>query len=138
MLFHYEIFPDDVHPKGYVEIPLLDVRLFYRGGHDDVRCLVDSGADECLFNSAIAKNLGIDLESGEPRTYYPVGGRPLKGFAHRIGLQIHGFDERIEVEAGFTEGSQFSILGQSGFFENYEVVFRGYEKRFEINSVFEL
>jgi len=136
MTFYYEIYPDDVHPKGYIEPPLLDVRLFYRGKHDDVRCLVDSGADECLFSSSIAANLGIDLESGEPRTYYPVGGHSFTGFIHRIELQIHGFDERIEIDAGFTGNSRLSLLGQDSFFENYEVVFRGYEKRFEINSVF--
>jgi hypothetical protein len=50
-------------------------------------------------------------------------------------LQIHGFDERIEIEAGFSTVNQLSLLGQAGFFENYEVIFRRYEKRFEINSV---
>jgi hypothetical protein len=136
MTFYYDVYPDDAHPKGYVELPLLDVRLFYRGNYDDVRCLVDSGADECLFNSSIAENLGIELEEGEPRTYYPVGGEPFKGFIHRIELQILGFDERIEIEAGFTDSTNLSLLGQEGFFDNYEVIFRGYEKRFEINSVF--
>jgi hypothetical protein len=135
MEFPYEIYPDDVHPKGYVVLPLLDVTLFYRGRRHDVRCLVDSGADECLFHSSVAENLGIELESGESRTYLPVGGSAIKGFVHRIGLQIHGFDERIEIEAGFSRENQLSLLGQAGFFENYEVIFRRYEKRFEINSV---
>jgi hypothetical protein len=76
------------------------------------------------------------LRRGEPGTYFPVGGSSIKGFVHRVGLQIHGFDERVEIEAGFSEGSQLSLLGQDGFFENYEVIFRRYEKRFEINSIF--
>ena len=113
------------------------MRLFYRGKYDDVRCLVDSGADECVFASSVARSLGIDIESGEPRIYYPVGGSSFTGYIHHVGLQILGFDERIEIEAGFAERNKFSLLGQDGFFDNYEVVFRGYGKRFEVNSVFQ-
>jgi hypothetical protein len=136
MVFPYETYPDDTHPKGYVELPLLDVRLFYRGNSDVVQCLVDSGADECIFHSSVARSLGIDIERGEPRVYYPVGGPSFTGFIHKVGLQILDFDERIEIEVGFSEKNQLSLLGQDGFFDNYEVIFRGYEKRFEIISVF--
>ena len=134
MKFDYEIFPDDTHSKGYVEIPLLSVRLFYKDEHDDIRCLVDSGSDESLFHSSVAENLSIDLESGEPRTYYPVGLAPIKGYAHTVELQVHGLNERITIVAGFTEASGLCLLGQSGFFENYEITFRGFEKTFEIRS----
>lgn len=136
MQFPYEIYPDDVHPKGYVVLPLLDVTLFYRGNSHAVKCLVDSGADESLFHSSVARGLGIELDAGEPRIYFPVGGSPITGFVHRLSLQIHGFDERIEIEAGFSEENHLSLLGQDGFFESYEVIFRRYEKRFEINSIF--
>jgi hypothetical protein len=82
----------------------------------------------------VAEKLGIDLESGEPRTYYPVGGWPVHGFIHKVGLQISGFDEQVEIEAGFTEECQLSLLGQTGFFDNYEVTFWGFRKSFEVKS----
>ncbi|HEX8653305.1 MAG TPA: aspartyl protease family protein [Pyrinomonadaceae bacterium] len=134
MIFEYTVFPDDTVPKGYVEIPLLDVRLFYRGQQDDVSCLVDSGADGCMFHSSVAENLGIDLESGEPVTHYALGMTPLQCYMHTIELQIFDFDERIQIRAGFSRDSEMCVLGQDGFFENYEITFRGYEKTFEINS----
>ena len=112
----------------------LAASFFYKDEHDDIRCLVDSGSDESLFHSSVAENLSIDLESGEPRTYYPVGLALIKGYAHTVELQVHGLNERITIVAGFTEASELCLLGQSGFFENYEITFRGFEKTFEIRS----
>lgn len=134
MKFDYEIFPDDTVAKGYIELPLLDVYLFYRGQQDDVTCLVDSGSDGCMFHSSVADNLGIDLESGKPMTHYGLGMTPLQCYIHTVELQIFGFDERIQIEASFTRDSEFGVLGQKSFFENYEITFRGFEKTFEIIS----
>ena len=134
MKFNYEIFPSDTAPSGYIEIPFLDVHLFYQGRHDEVGCLVDSGSDDCMFHSSIAENLGIDLESGKPVTHYALGMTPLKSYVHTVELQIFGFNERIQVQASFTRESEFCVLGQGGFFENYEITFRGFEKTFEIIS----
>lgn len=132
--FDYEVYPDDTAPKGYAEVPMLWVRLFYQGDYDDISCLVDSGADECIFHSSVAENLGIDWKSGIPKKYYPVGQHAITGYVHTIELQIHDFDERIKIQAGFTQESEFCLLGQYGFFDNYEITFRGFEKRFEIAS----
>ncbi|HEY0319697.1 MAG TPA: hypothetical protein VGC66_01880 [Pyrinomonadaceae bacterium] len=63
MIFDYEVYPSDTAPKGYIEIPIIVVRLFYKGSFDDIGCLVDLGADGCMFHSSVAENLGIDLES---------------------------------------------------------------------------
>lgn len=135
MKFRYMYVPDDTTIEGYVEIPMLDVHLFYHGQQDSVTCLVDSGADECMFHSSVAENLGINLKSGDVRTYYPIGLQAITGYVHKIELQIQGFSERIQIEAGFTEESELSVLGQSGFFENYQITFRGFEKTFEIVSI---
>lgn len=134
MKWDYAIYPDDTSPKGYIEIPMLTVRLFHKGAFDDISCLVDSGADECIFHSSVAENLEIDLEAGKPKKYYPVGQHEIIGYVHTVELQIHDFDERIKIEAGFTSESEFCLLGQYGFFDNYEITFRGFEKSFEITS----
>jgi hypothetical protein len=38
------------------------------------------------------------------------------------------------MQANFTRESEMCVLGQDGFFENYEITFRGFEKTFEIIS----
>ena len=126
--------PDDTRPGGYVYLPLLTVRLFRGNSYNDVRCLMDSGADDCLFHASVARNLGINVTSGEPKDYIGIGGQAHEGYLHTVDLQIFGFNERVKIEAGFSEYVKISLLGQSGFFENYEVTFRGYRKSFEIKS----
>lgn len=130
----YELYEDDTDPSGYVAVPEIRVRLFYRGMEDDVRCVLDSGADDCLFHSSVATNLGIDLTSGSPKVFYGIGGEMLQAYMHTVGLRLKGFNERIEVVAGFSEFTKMSVLGQRGVFESFEVTFRGYRKSFEIKS----
>jgi hypothetical protein len=130
----YVLHPDNTKAKGYTEVPEVTVSLSYRGNQETVRALVDSGADECVFHSSVADSLNIDLESGVPRQYHPIGSPPFTGYVHRVGLQLKGFNERIMVEVGFSESCNQSLLGQIGFFDHYEIIFRGYEKRLEIKS----
>lgn len=123
---------DNNEPEGYIKLPMIRVRLFYEGKYDDVRCLLDTGADVCLFHASVAENLGIDFASGKPRTMYGVGEQPFQAYMHTIELRIHGSSERIRFEAGFTKACKFSLLGQKGFFDSYEVTFRRFKGEIEI------
>jgi len=54
---------------------------------------------------------------------------------HTIRFQIQGFSEWIDIEAGFIGAKlPYQLLGQSGFFDNYEITFKRYRGRFEIKS----
>jgi hypothetical protein len=134
MRFNYRKVPDDTKPEGWALVPMLNVRLFYRGKHKDVRCLIDSGADDCLFHASIARSLGIDLANDRLKQYAGVDSRPFDAHVHTIELEIQNYHERITIEAGFAEDCNLSLLGQSGFFDNYEVTFRKYRGTFEIKS----
>lgn len=134
MKFSYTKIPDISDPKGYVLAPEIRVSLFYRGSREDLRCLLDTGASDCIFHSSVASSLGINLTSGTPKTYFGADLHPFQGYLHTVELQIYNYHERIEIEAGFSDDCPLSLLGQNGFFDNYEVTFRRYRNNIEIKS----
>jgi len=134
MKFNYKTTPDNTEPSGYVKLPILPVRLFNGDKHQDVRCLLDSGADHCMFHSSVADVLGIDLTRGRQKTYYGIARQAAIGFLHPIKLQVTGFNEAIDIEVAFTEDNDIPLIGQAGFFDFYQVTFERYRGRFEVKS----
>ncbi|HMG76825.1 MAG TPA: aspartyl protease family protein [Pyrinomonadaceae bacterium] len=122
--------------RDYIRLPLLKVRLAFGANKTDVVGLVDTGATDCLFDRDVADDLGITLaDSDAKREYFGVGGNSLVGHIHPIRFQIQGFSEWIEIEAAFIDSKlPYQILGQSGFFDNYEISFKRFRGRFEIKS----
>jgi hypothetical protein len=129
MEFNYRKEPDRTKPKKlWIKRPKVQVRLFNGAQHTDLICLVDSGADDCMFHSSVATLLGFDLKSGSLKQFGGIKeGATVDSYLHAIELQIYGFTERISVVAAFSEElGAGGLLGQSGFFENYRVDFEGY------------
>ena len=122
--------------RDYIRLPLLQVRLAFGANHTDVVGLVDTGATDCLFDRDVADDLGIALADSDPkREYFGVGGNSLVGHIHSIRLQVQGFSEWIEIEVAFIDAQlPYQLLGQAGFFDNYEINFQRYRGRFEIKS----
>ena len=122
--------------RDYIRLPMLQVRLAFGANHTDVVGLVDTGAADCLFDRDVADDLGITLADADAkREYFGVEGQPIIGHLHLIRFQIHGFSEWIEIEVGFVDTKlPYQILGQSGFFDHYEISFQRYRGRFEIKS----
>lgn len=96
--------------------------------------LVDSGAIDCIFPESIGRLLGIDVPSGQPKTYFGLARQAAPGFMHSIRLQVTGFDHWVTLDAGFISADIMPLLGQSGFFSNYQVVFERFRKQFEVNT----
>ena len=98
--------------------------------------LVDTGATDCLFDRDVADDLGITLaDSDVKREYFGVGGQTVIGHVHSIKPQVQGFSEWIEIEVAFINAQlPYQLLGQAGFFDNYEISFQRYRGRFEIKS----
>jgi hypothetical protein len=134
MKFRYKKTPDNTYPSGYISLPIIPVRLFNGNKHKDVRCLLDSGADNCMFHSSVADILGLELAKGEPRIFYGIAKQAAHGFLHTIQLQVEGFNETIEIKAAFTEDNDIPLIGQVGFFDFYQVIFERYRGRFEVKS----
>jgi predicted aspartyl protease len=122
--------------RDYIRLPLLQVRLSSGTNRSDVVGLVDTGATDCLFDRDVADALGITLaDSDIQREYFGVGGQSVFGHIHLIRFQIQGFSEWVKIEVGFIDAKlPYQLLGQSGFFDNYEISFQRYRGRFEIRS----
>lgn len=133
--FDYRKVPSySVPRKRWIKRPMLQVSLINGTKQQQVVCLVDSGADECLFHASIANGLGIDLKTGERREYGGIAGT-VEAYIHLIEIQIQGFEERLKVAAAFTESEGVhAILGQAGFFEYFKICFERYRWRIEISG----
>ena len=101
--------------------------------HKDVIALVDSGADLCLFHSDIGKLIGIDVESGSELAFQGVSGAKATAYLHRVRLTVRDMDS-ISLDVGFTNlmAVGTGLLGQQGFFEQFQISFNLNEKLFEI------
>ena len=87
--------------------------------------LVDSGADLCLFPSALALLLGLRLSQMRTAPVAGLGGRPGVAYLETVTLDL-GFDILVQTEVGFTTGLNFlgiGLLGQRGFFDRFRVCF---------------
>lgn len=137
MKFKYRYLPASSGAgRTYIRLPLLQVRLGSGANRTDVVCLIDSGAADCLFDRDVANDLGIALaDSDEKREYFGVGSQSVIGHIHTIQFQVQGFAEWIEIEVGFIDAQlPYQLLGESGFFDNYEISFQRYRGRFEVKS----
>ena len=113
---------------------MLQVTLLNGTKHREIVCLVDSGADECLFHASIGRSLGIDIESGRHKRFDGIAGS-IEAYMHPIEIQIQDLPEHFKIEAGFTESEGVhAILAQAGFFQNLRICFERYRWRIEITS----
>src|SRR3970040_1155120 len=112
MKFKYRKIPDLGHPsKKWVSRPYLTVSLCHGTSHKDVLCLIDSGADYCLFHSSIADELGIDMRAGWEKKFGGISaGEPVQAYMHTISMQIQGFAEMFQFEAGFADSDAIGGL----------------------------
>lgn len=116
----------------YGKLPLLEVRLTHGENYIDLDCLVDSGAIDSMFHFDVADELGIDLRDREKREYFSIEGSIIIGQVCAVQLQVKGLPDPIEIKVAFVEVNQMPLLGQVGFFDNYEIRFQRFKERFEV------
>jgi hypothetical protein len=136
MEFDYRKEPDKTKPKKqWIKRPKIQIDVRNGDKHVQLICLVDSGADDCMFHSSIGEILGLDLKSGKHKPFGGIAkGVVIDSYLHEVEIQVQGFQERVWVLAAFCESSAVDgILGQSGFFENYKVEFEGYRGKLDIS-----
>lgn len=133
MRFRYTEIRNHRDPTRPFQRPYLIVRLTHGRKHKDVIALVDSGADLCLFHSDIGRLLGIDVGSGSELAFQGVSGTKESAYLHRIRLTV-GDMNSISLDVGFTDSMAVGtgLLGQQGFFEQFQIRFDLYGKIFEV------
>lgn len=116
-----------------VRLPLVSVRLACNRKRIKVWALIDSGADFCVFNGDIASLLAIDLKKGKPLDIIGVVGGSTLAWIHQINLELEGYPS-INIKAAFTETGipDLSLVGQIGFFDNFQIRFHRYKDQIEI------
>lgn len=132
MKIRYRKLPDLLNPAQYSYYPYLQVSVRYSDRKQPILALIDSGAVDSLFPESLGVPLGIDVPSGERKIYFGIGGRAVTGFLHNVDLQIQGFDAWVRMKVGFINTVQIPLLGQSGFFENYQIIFERFRYQIEI------
>lgn len=112
----------NVAPK--VLRPIIPIEVEKNNRSIRYETLVDSGADNCVFNSEIATYLGIDLKSGEEKSVVGVTGDVEKCYAHEVNIKVGGHPQKVKVY--FLENMSkmgHGIVGQVGFFDKFIVKF---------------
>lgn len=111
---------------GSVVRPVVPIKL--KNGDQEVgyHVLVDSGADLCLFDQAVAEAIGMDVLKGKPHEVFGVGGKASTFYLHKITIEVGGWD--YEIEAGFMPNVAlrtlpYGVVGQKGFFDIFVVKF---------------
>lgn len=127
-------FNDHISTKARPFIPVNIVNPF-TGEEILWWCLMDTGADACLFSSATASITGHNLDGdGVERTVSTgIAGVPLICYRHTFVLQLmHPVDhgrvlwqsQQVQVEcAEESAGFQQMLLGHDNFLCNFRVVF---------------
>jgi hypothetical protein len=124
MKFPYIKIPQADPTKKWLSRPLIPVIIFGPKSNIEVLALIDSGADKCLFNAQIGREIGLEVEKGKPETFMGIEGGRLIAYVHKIKLQVVGIENIIEIEAGFVDSpAADAILGQEGFFDAFKIKF---------------
>jgi hypothetical protein len=121
-------------PDGNLEsLPLVSVRLACNKKHQKIWALIDSGADVCVFNSDIAALLNINPPTGKQFDLFGFVGGGSPAWLHQVNLTLNGYPS-IDILVAFTDSiyPELPLLGQRGFFDNFQIRFHRYRNQIEI------
>lgn len=93
---------------------------------------IDTGSSECVFAGNIAKELGIDLESGQV-IYISTATGTFKTYRHPVTLSVLNYE--FDIYAYFSEDEYFSrnVLGRHGFLDRIVLGLVDYEGKLFLN-----
>lgn len=101
---------------------MIPITLFGPKESVNVDALIDSGADRCLFDVQIGREIGLDIGEWEKEIFSGIEGGKVIAYLHKIELQIIGIEKRI-------------ILGQDEFFDAFKIKFEKDHNMIEITPV---
>ncbi len=114
MIFPYrEITPRIKRPIIRIVLKSKDTFVIYHA-------LIDSGADYCIFSIELARALNIKLSKSKT-SFRGVGKEKVQGFWGDVEIGVG--EVKYKIKAIFAEISDFGhgILGQKGFFDQFDV-----------------
>jgi hypothetical protein len=115
--------------SSYRSRPLLAVRLIGPGDSRLRDGILDTGADETIFEDSVAPLIGIDLSYAEERNVRLVGrAKAVRCRYAPVKMRITDRVETYEWTAvvGFAATRlRYQLLGHGGFLQFFDVTFRG-------------
>ena len=121
--------------KPHFRRPVVDVELIGPAKSITTIAIVDSGADNCLFNIEYAKAIGIDLEKCEKDRTIGIEGNGKEVLMTNLEIRVKDLG-KIKIPVGFIDSeSVIGLLGQSGFFDIHRIKFERDHNTFEITPV---
>lgn len=113
--------------------PIIKVTLSKGQEKINTEALVDSGAVTSLFQGSIGRELGLEIESGEPRIFQGIGGK-ITGYVHAVIISIENVEFSGNVAFSDELTTSLNILGRESFFEKFIVKFNENKKELELES----
>ena len=115
--------------------PLIYAMLIYK--HQLIKTpipgLIDSGSQHCYCHLIIGEYLRINFKNRKPIISTAANGTKFKGFSEEVTLIVSG--KRITAPIIFSSEMNPNfplVLGQEGFFSNFEVCFNKTQNTFSI------
>jgi hypothetical protein len=84
----------------------------------------------------LAECWGIEIEAAPELAFQGVSGVREVAYLHRVDLVVKGLSS-ITLDVGFTNSmiAGTGLLGQHGFFEQFQISFQLDQKSFEVDPV---
>ena len=122
---------------GTVHRPIAFADISVAGGVPErLAVVLDTGADCCLFPLKLARLLDLDIAHLPRATHRGVGSQSNLTYYTDVAIDL-GNGIAFTAYAGFKVGLDamgLGLLGQAGFFEQFNVEFRHSEKLFTVES----
>ncbi len=116
--------------------PVIPVTLKYNNISIEYEALIDSGADGCVFSKDMADLIGIDLKRAKKMFFQGATGAPQLAFEYPMEVSIAGKSVFIDVLfSSNMRHAKYGILGQNGFFENFDVKLSYFKKEIVITPI---
>jgi aspartyl protease len=136
---NYTRFPANPSPgfpnQREIWLPVVELLVVHGQRRCRVMALLDSGAGMCLFGTAYADALGIDWQKCPTQTIHGVGGSAV-GHVADVKFVLPAANYAWPAKAVFSGaiGQMINpLVGHLGFFEHFEVRFRGGSHSFRIH-----
>ena len=124
MKFPYFKLPNQDPKKKFLQLPWIPVAINAKDHKKTFLMLIDSGADNCIFDKDVADFLGINIVDGELIKTSGIGGGAKVYYFDNIYINIGG--EEVKTRCGFIDGNLVDgkiagVLGRQGFFDHFKV-----------------
>lgn len=110
--------------------PIIAIEVQYAHNTESCLVLVDSGADDCVFDADFGELLGINIKTGTVKEFggiasdsESVAPKMISGYQHTVGITVGGITRNTSVYFTYDLADWgYSIVGQSGFFDKFDSI----------------